>query len=78
MDAGLDRTINPRRIPVWMAPRLSIRSTHSPAESLGGAGGREAGALQAGRSQAELGNELNAALASHFWATPWRLSALRR
>ena len=59
MDAGLERTLEPKRIPVQMTPRLSTCSTHFPAESLGRAWGREAGASRAGRSQVEPGNEMN-------------------
>ena len=30
MNAGLERTLEPRRIPVWMVSRLSSRITMSP------------------------------------------------
>ena len=53
MDAGLERTLELRRMPVGITPPLPTRL--SP--FLGQAGGREAGASLAVHSREEPGNE---------------------
>ena len=72
MDAGLERTLEPRGMPVWVAIRLSTRLTHSPAESRGRVGAREAGASQAVRSQAEPGNEMKKSVPARRPCSPSR------